>query len=63
MGYKKVDKAISFAEGALLRSMENNRSVKMMGRIGRGLPLLERICGIPSVDRWPLTYSGDQKSS
>ena len=33
MGYKKVDKAISFAEKALLRSMENNRSVKMMERI------------------------------
>ena len=33
MGYKKVDKAISFTEIALLRSMENNRSVEMMERI------------------------------
>lgn len=33
MGYKKVDKGITFAEVALLRSMENNRSVTMMERI------------------------------
>ena len=35
MRYKKVDKAISFAEVALLRSMENNRSVEMMERINK----------------------------
>jgi hypothetical protein len=33
MGYKKVDKTISFAEVCLIESMENNRSVKMMERI------------------------------
>ncbi|UCG66013.1 MAG: transposase, partial [Deltaproteobacteria bacterium] len=32
MGYKKIDKAISFAEVALLRSIEHNRSVEMMDR-------------------------------
>jgi len=37
MGYKKVDKAISFAEVALLRSMENNRSVEMMERINKAV--------------------------
>ena len=37
MGYKKVDKGISFAEGALLRSMENNRSVKIMERINKAV--------------------------
>ncbi|UCG66187.1 MAG: transposase [Deltaproteobacteria bacterium] len=33
MGYRKVDKGISFAEGALLRSMEHNCSGEMMERI------------------------------
>lgn len=37
MGYKKVDKGISFAEVALLRSMENNRSVEMMERINKAV--------------------------
>jgi len=32
MGHKKVDKGISFAEVALLRSIEHNRSVEMMDR-------------------------------
>jgi len=30
MGYKRVDKTVSFAKLSLLRSIENNRSVKMM---------------------------------
>ena len=30
MGYKKVDKTVSFAELSLLSSIENNRSLKMM---------------------------------
>jgi hypothetical protein len=33
MGYKKVDTTVSFAELSLLRSIESNRSVKMMERI------------------------------
>lgn len=35
MGYKKMDKSISLAVVALLRSMEHNRSVKMMERINK----------------------------
>ena len=35
MGYKKVDKTVSFAELSLLSSIENNRSVKMMERINQ----------------------------
>jgi IS5 family transposase len=37
MGYKKGDKGISFAEGALLRAMEHNRSVEMMERINKAV--------------------------
>lgn len=35
MGCKKLDSGIGFAEVTLLRSMENNRSVKMMERISK----------------------------
>ena len=37
MGYKKVDKTVSFAELSLLSSIENNRSVKMMERINKSV--------------------------
>jgi len=37
MGYKKVDKTVSFAELSLLSSIENNRSVKMMERINNSV--------------------------
>jgi hypothetical protein len=37
MGYKKVDKTVNFAELSLLRSIENNRSVKMMERIHKAV--------------------------
>jgi len=37
MGYKKVDKTVSFAELSLLSSIENNRSVKMMERISKAV--------------------------
>ena len=35
MGYKKLGKDISFADLAIKKSMEHNRSVKMMERINR----------------------------
>jgi IS5 family transposase len=37
MGYKKVDKTISFAELSLISSIENNRSVKMMETISKAV--------------------------
>jgi IS5 family transposase len=37
MGYKKVDKTVSFAELSLLSSIENNRSVKMMEQIHKAV--------------------------
>ena len=37
MGYKKIDKTVSFAELSLLSSIENNRSVKMMERINKSV--------------------------
>jgi len=37
MGYKKVDKTVSFAELSLRSSIENNRSVKMMERISKAV--------------------------
>jgi len=37
MGYKKVDKTVSFAELSLLSSIENNRSVKMMEKIHKAV--------------------------
>jgi IS5 family transposase len=37
MGYKKVDKTVSFAELSLRSSIENNRSVKMMERINKSV--------------------------
>ena len=37
MGYKKVEKTVSFAELSLLSSLKNNRSVKMMERIHRAV--------------------------
>ena len=37
MGYEKVDKTISLAELSLLRSIESNRSVKMMERISKAV--------------------------
>jgi IS5 family transposase len=37
MGYKKAEKTISFAELSLLRSLENNRSVKMMESIHKAV--------------------------
>ena len=37
MGYKKADKTVSFAELSLLRSIKNNRSVKMMERIHKAV--------------------------
>ncbi|UCG65561.1 MAG: hypothetical protein JSW12_00435 [Deltaproteobacteria bacterium] len=37
MGYKKVDKTISFAERSLLSSIEHSRSVKMMERIRKAV--------------------------
>jgi IS5 family transposase len=38
MGYKKVDTTLSFAELALRKSLENNRSVTMMERINKVVP-------------------------
>ena len=37
MGYKKVEKTVSFAELSLLSSLKNNRSVKMMERIHKAV--------------------------
>ena len=37
MGYKKIDKTVSFAELSLRSSIENNRSVKMMERISKAV--------------------------
>ena len=36
MGYKNLDKELSFADLAVAKSMEKNRSVKMMEKIERG---------------------------
>ena len=35
MGYKRIGETMSFADIALSKSMENNRSVKMMKRINK----------------------------
>ena len=35
MGYKKMDKGISFADLAVSKSLEHNRSLKMMNRINK----------------------------
>jgi len=40
MGYKKMDRNMTFAEVDLMTSMEHNRSLKMMGKIDKnGNPL------------------------
>jgi hypothetical protein len=49
MGYKELGKEISFADLAVLKSLEHNRSVKMMDRINkvvnwRNLEALLREC-------------------
>jgi len=35
MGYKKMSKGISFADLAVAKSLEHNRSLKMMNRINK----------------------------
>ena len=35
MGYKKIGKEMSFADLAVSKSLEHNRSVKMMNRINK----------------------------
>ena len=35
MGYKKIGEEISFADLAVSKSLEHNRSVKMMDRINK----------------------------
>jgi len=51
MGYKKLGEAISFADLAVRKSLEHNRSVKMMERIrtylGRVIRDIERKCPDP----------------
>jgi hypothetical protein len=37
MGYKRIGKMITFADIAVKRSLENNRSVQMMERIKTGV--------------------------